>query len=83
MFTILEGVYGTNHTVGWKISDNQSLCRASGHGSNFLVGDILVFRMEDENDAIAQVMSKSEYEACRAGTLCRGFLSVVNQGRKW
>ncbi|GLJ55502.1 hypothetical protein SUGI_1191750 [Cryptomeria japonica] len=66
IFTTLEGVYGTNHTVSWKISDNQSVYRDSGHGSNFLVGDILVFRMEDEKDLIARVTSKSEYEACTA-----------------
>ncbi|GLJ55499.1 hypothetical protein SUGI_1191710 [Cryptomeria japonica] len=66
LFTTFQGVFGTNHTVSWKICSNQSYERDRGHGSKFLVGDILVFRREDENDVIARVMSKSEYEECRA-----------------
>ncbi|KAH9295719.1 hypothetical protein KI387_039307, partial [Taxus chinensis] len=56
-------VLGSEHIVSWEVSGNQSLYRERGHGSTFVVGDTLVFRIED---AIARVVSKSEYEACTA-----------------
>ncbi|GLJ55500.1 hypothetical protein SUGI_1191730 [Cryptomeria japonica] len=66
LFAACQGVLGRNHSVSWKICSNQSFDRVRGDGSNFLVGDTLVFSMEDENDGIARVMSESEYEECRA-----------------
>ncbi|KAH9295718.1 hypothetical protein KI387_039306, partial [Taxus chinensis] len=77
LFAILQpqGVLGNDHVVSWEVSRNQSLYREWGHGSTFLVGDTLVISMEDD---IARVMSRSEYEACRAD----GSKTLIYRGGK-